>query len=221
MPAFVPAAARTMTLFETFAQQRHRVHVDAVASMLLCDRLGETEHRRLGAGVHRQPCLAGTTGLRHDVDDPAPATLAHAGQHGMTAVQHAPDVEREDLLPVVGLRLEKRRRHAALFAPLDRDASVVDQNVDRSERGHRAGDRAVDLRLVGDVGRRGVRGAAGALDLRHHPVRTLGEEVVDRDCGALFGELQRDAAAHALAGTGDEGHAAFQVEIQAIPLTVL
>ena len=87
----------------------------------------------------------------------------------------------------------------------DRQAGVVDDEVDPAERQSRGVDRGLHGVGVGDVGHdrdRPVR----AADPRGHLLRALGVQVGDHDARALGAEPLGDRLADARAGAGDQGH---------------
>ena len=88
-----------------------------------------------------------------------PLLARNGAKKRMRDVEHAGEVDRDDVLPVLDHGLG-RTGHAVAA----RDAGVVDQDGDRADRvgdlfGHRDAGRA-----VGDVERETVDGAAGVAD---------------------------------------------------------
>ena len=117
----------------------------------------------------------------------------------MRDIEHAGEVDRDDVLPVLDHRLSGAR-HAV--AP--RDAGVVDQDGDRADRVgdlfcHRGAGRA-----VGDIERKTVDGAAGVAD-QFRGFRSTRRVDIERDHPrALAGIADRDRAPDAGARAGDD-----------------
>src|SRR6218665_274333 len=95
-------------------------------------------------------------------------------------------------------------------------AGVVGGEVVGAERLFGGGDGGVNLLLLGDVGYGGMGLPADGLDLAHDGAGALLEQIIDGDAYAFCGQVQADAAAHALARAGDEGDLAVQLQIYAL-----
>ncbi|HEU5322008.1 MAG TPA: hypothetical protein VFX28_14470, partial [Methylomirabilota bacterium] len=75
------------------------------------------------------------------------------------AQEHARHVHGDDLVPVLQRELGR--------GPADRDAGVVEEDVEPAVPRDDVGERRLDLRLVGDVHRIGVVTARGQVEDRH------------------------------------------------------
>ena len=91
----------------------------------------------------------------------------------------------------------------------DGQARVVDHEVDAAEGQGRAGERAGDVVLAGDVSD-GRDGHVGGADGLRDGLGRLRVAVGDDDAGALGGEAPRGGPADAGAAAGDQGDPALQ-----------
>ncbi|MNN67324.1 hypothetical protein D3C81_1829500 [compost metagenome] len=90
------------------------------------------------------------------------------------------------------------------------ESGVVDDNVDATERVQcRFNATLAEIRRC-DVTDAGSRFPPHRLNLRNDFVSRLLVQVIDDDPGSLTGELQRHTTSDATAGTGDNGHFAFE-----------
>ena len=168
----------------------------------------EPDRARLTRAVQRDAAgQANACRVGGDRDDTPPTALAHAVDHGLRAVEDAVEVEADELVPLRDRKVAKRSRNEP-----GRDARVVHEHVDGSERALDVADDARDRVEVGHVGRHGHRAAAGAGDARRDRLRPIGHEVVHGDGRALRRQRRRDTGADALPGSGDERGAAVEVE---------
>ncbi len=141
---------------------------------------------------------------RGDVDDP-PLGCAQRVKKRMRHIEHAVEIDRHDVLPVLddGVRIGGESVAAV-------DAGIVDQDRNLADlAGDLCGDRAAG-RPIGDVEREVLRLAAVradigcgfrgrfAVDVQHHHLR------------AFARITERDAAADAGASTGDDGDVVLQ-----------
>src|SRR5439155_19919474 len=95
---------------------------DAVRAKLLAQRLGEAEDGELGRAVGRELGGGEEAGGRGDVHHvPAAAAPHHGREEEVTAVDHTPEVDREDPPPVLERGVEKPAAQP--------HAGVVDQDV--------------------------------------------------------------------------------------------
>ncbi|MOA03019.1 hypothetical protein D3C78_1225010 [compost metagenome] len=90
------------------------------------------------------------------------------------------------------------------------EAGVVDDDVDAAEGIQSSLHATVTEVGGGHVAQAGDGIAAESTDFRDHFIGRSLIEVVDHDLGAFFGEFQRDGAADAAAGTGNDGDFALQ-----------
>ena len=180
----------------------HGVAGDAVLAVLAGDRLGQTDHAGLGGDVVRP--LGHVTGqavIARDVDQPAPAPLAHARQHVVGEIEGRGEVVVDGRCPIIDGNVLEALTHAA--------AHIADRDVDRAKLsfGFRH-QRAHPLR-VGDIRHQPDRPAAGPGDLGHHGVDLAPVAVtVDHHSSALGGEEACNRSADVLARAGDNGDAA-------------
>ena len=128
---------------------------------------------------------------------------------GSTARQKAAapvEVGRDDAVPVLGRELEE--------GPPDEDAGVVDEDVDGPELAFDATDAFLREAPRGDVAGNGEAAAAGGGDAARRLLELGGRARDERDAGALLGEAQRDGAADAAAGAGDEHGAVLKLHLE-------
>ena len=115
-------------------------------------------------------------------------------------------------------QVELVQRHV-LEGLVAQDASVVDDDVDRSESCQGVVHDALGAVPVGDGRLVGNGLAASRLDLRHHRIGSVRlafavdgtAQVVHHHLGAALRERQRMAPAQAVASTRDDGHLAFEI----------
>ena len=180
---------------------------DPVGGDLPRERLEEADRGHpVGVGeVEAGDRLAGRGGA--DVDDPAPAALAHSRQDG--AGQHP---RREDQRAVGGLPLLELVVEGAAER---RPARVGDQDLDRAERLldlARQRREAVEVRGVGDERRRCF------ADLGRRFVEFLARAAGDRHPRALAAPGRGDRPAEAAAGAHHQRDASLQPEVHAASL---
>ncbi|MCY1424535.1 hypothetical protein D9M71_402850 [compost metagenome] len=183
------------------------VDVDVQATPLLGHGLGQAHDPGLGGGVVD---LAGsTTGARHggDVDDLAVddftgfgfglAGFAEIRVGGFQQQERCFQVAVDDGVPLLFGHL--------LDHVIPGETGVVDDDVDAAE-GVQGGLHATVAEVGGGhVTDAGDCIAAEGADFRDHFIGRSLVEVVDHDLGAFFGKFQRDGAADAAAGTGNDG----------------
>ena len=185
--------------------RQHGIDVDVVGAEIFGHHAGKVEQRVLGRGVGGQEHRVALGGDRGDIDDLAGAALHHVRRHRLAHEERALDVDGEVLVPVLaGERRERGRQFAAEMA------GVVDQDVHLPEgiqslphhlravllAGHIAFDRqAAPARLPGSGGRF-LR--ACHVEVGHHHI------------GSLAGQAGADAAPHAAATAGNDGHFVVQ-----------
>src|SRR5439155_20620981 len=179
---------------------------DAVGALLHVERLGERDHRVLGgvvAGTGQRARVA--PGPRGDVDDQAFLSLAHRRQHRVAAIEHARQVDGDDLVPAVD-------RDVPEVALRQVDARAVDEDVDAAVA---LEDRGGDLRhlgLVGDVHRERLA-LAGRLELLFGGGQGFLAAPRDDDVRAGARELDRAGEADPRAAAGDPGDFAAQASV--------
>ncbi len=88
--------------------------------------------------------------------------------------------------------------------PLELDRRRVDRAVQLAEGRHRAGDEALDVGGIGDVGGDEGRLAARLADQLDGLPAALGSDIGDGDAGAATGEGEGDRPAHPARRAGDE-----------------
>lgn len=149
--------------------------------------------------------LGRRTGLHRrggDVDHPAPARGEHVGQHFLGQKPGAAQVDADDLVEQVVVGLEERVER--------RDAGVVDQDGDRTQLLAGLFGGGVDRGLVGAIGINRQGGAAGVADHLRGLFGPGCVDVPDGDLGGVFGQAQRDCAADARTGAGDDRDAGVE-----------
>ena len=141
---------------------------------------------------------------RADIDDAALAGAQRAEER-MRHVEHAGEVDRDDVFPILD-----HGRVLAEHAVAPRDAGIVDEDRDRPDLvGHLFRHRDAGV-AVGDVEGKTFRSAAGIEDCLR---RLAGRRLVDVEhhhAGALAGIAGRDGAADPGAGAGNDGDVVFK-----------
>src|SRR6185369_10170785 len=94
---------------------------------------------------------------RADIDDLAPAQLHHAGCDRARQGERRGEVGRDDVVPLLVGDLDG--------SLVERDARIVDEDVDRTERGADGRHDGVDLVPAGDVEPEAAREAAYSANL--------------------------------------------------------
>jgi hypothetical protein len=180
-------------------------HADLVAGdeQLLAQRLAEAADGVLAGVVEALTRHRDEAEERGDVDDVAVAGRDQVRQELLGAVHDTPEVDADDPVHVLVVEVDD--------VTGERDARVVDDHVDPSELlGHRGGVRR-ERGPVGDVELVCAHGL-GARGLGEGP--GLGEtglvDVGQREVRAAAGEVQREGAADAGAGTGDDDDLVIQ-----------
>jgi len=147
------------------------------------------------------PEPAPVTRARPEVDDAA----ARGPQVVEAGLHHAQRADRAGLPDGV---------EVVLGEPADRAVpgglGDVGQAGHRAEPGADLGDGGVDVRAAGDVGGDRYRLAAPLRDLGRHRLAFGPGAPDDRDLRALSGQRQRDPAADALPGAGDQGDGSLE-----------
>lgn len=129
----------------------------------------------------------------------------HARGHRAADQEGAGEVGVQDPFEVVGRDLEER--FAVLYA------RVVDQDVQRADPVLDFLDRRLYGRLVGDVEGHGVHLGPGAFgEFGAGAFQGLGIAAVEDEFGARLGQSRSQGESDALAGSGDQGQSAGEVE---------
>lgn len=172
---------------------------------------GDAVFRRFQRGDFRQPddtVLGGDIGrfslARHqtvcggNVDDPSPFAALHAGQSGMGQMERGGKIDGDDRIPFLGGKI--------LDIGDILNASVIDDDIDRTKGFFRLGDKRIDLLRLGHIGT--------VIDRLHAEVLFNGEavfldlrritETVQHDIRAGFGEGMGDALSDTTCRTGDD-----------------
>ena len=152
--------------------------------------------------------------VRGDVDDAAPAALAHAGGRGPHQAHRRHHVQLPGGVPVlVGDVVE--------VAPAWRCPALLTSDVGGAEALLGRGEDALGGVGVGDVAGEGLGLAAGVLPGLEALVGGLDHVALgagdEQDAGALGAEHPRGLAADAPAGAGDDAGAAVEPQVQAQP----
>ena len=174
------------------------VDADAVRAELERRDLGHAAHRELRADIGGERVGAREPVSRGVVDDRPLALLHHLRRHGAHAVEGADHVDLEDAAQVGGAGREQVLEH--------QDAGVVHQHVEAAVSAHHRRDDLLPARLVGDI----VAEGRGARPERRRGGLDLGEDVGERDDGALLDEPLGDRRAHAARRARDDGDLAVQ-----------
>src|SRR5207244_2758000 len=172
---------------------------DAVGAFLHVEGLGERDHGVLGgvvAGTGQRARVA--PGPRGDVDDQALLALAHRRQHRVAAIEHAGQVDGDDLIPAVD-------RNVSEVALRQVDARAVDEDVDAAMALEDRRGGLSHLGLVGDVHGDGLA-LAGRLELLFGGGQGFLAAPRDDDMRAGARELDRAGEADARAAAGDPGN---------------
>src|SRR5262249_22049897 len=172
------------------------VHVHPARAELDRQRARETDHAVLRRGVRRDGAGGADAFRGRDVDD-APLAIAHE------MWQAGPDHPRVSVQVDLERRVPGRIEVVHLDRCWDRDARVVDQDVDRAKTIGDVRDDCLDLRVVTDIERprRGL--PARAEDLLGHRGRAFERDVRDRHRRTLVAEEMRGRTSHS---TGRAGH---------------
>jgi hypothetical protein len=178
---------------------------DAMGSKLAGERAGHAVKRGFRGDVVQVVRPPERHGARRHVDDPAEVRPPHGADHGPRAQERAGHVHPQHVLPLFERDLIERPH-------LDRreDRRIVDQNIDAAELSlNRLRHRGNRFR-IGDVRRDCARTAACGRDLGRHGLAALAVAFRDHRNGALCGERLGKSAPDALAGAGDDRHAAVE-----------
>jgi hypothetical protein len=150
----------------------HGVHVDAIR--------GELSRQRLGKGINGT--LGGPIGwgggdvahLAHhggDVDDLSSSLFDHKRNHLFGTVERPPQVDAEDLLPVLRIVLEK--------SPPPDDPGVIHQGINLAEEGDRFADQPLYRFVLGGALRIGDKPPKGfRRPAQQLPAQDVGDQVV-------------------------------------------
>ena len=191
------------------------IEAQAVASGFAGQGFAQGDNAGFAGGIDGLAVLAHTPGIAADADDGAGLALNHMGQHGVDAVDGAPQVDI-DLLDVFGAGLVQEQA-------VNRPADVVDQDVDAAEAGDGFGNHRIGFGLVGDVGVNDGGGGAGAGgvvqggDFGGDALAGGGIQFGDGDVTAFGGEGEDDGASDVVAAAGYDDIFAFQSQFQSWP----
>jgi hypothetical protein len=146
-------------------------------------------------------------------DRAAGAAFLHRRDRGLDGVEHAGEVDVDDVLPGA----------VQLGQPHGGDAGVAEHDVDRSDLGHAPLERLPKLGFVAHVGLRAEDAPVERLDLPDGLGQVIGgghrighavdlpADVHRDDVRALLGQADGMAAALTARGTGDEGDLALEL----------
>ncbi|MNO84680.1 hypothetical protein D3C76_760270 [compost metagenome] len=178
----------------------HAVEQHTVLRQLLGRGLGESDDPGLGCRIGRDVLHAILAGHGGDIDDAPIAAFAHMRDGGAAAIEHAVQVNGDDLVP--GLwRVLPRRHHRAV------DAGIVDQDLYLAQARQRLGKR----RLHRGQRRHIDRLAQHRLKAVSHAVPAVDSEVPDDHLGAGRMQALGDCQADATHATGHDCGLALQV----------
>src|SRR5262245_8428695 len=140
------------------------------------------------------------TGPGRDVDDAAVLLFAHRRQHRAHAIEHAVEVDLDELVPAFQFHLSPAAlRHV--------DPGAVDQEVDAAMRGHDLVGGLVDVGLVADIELDGLGLAAFFGNVSDHAFEFFLATARNHHGPAVGGEEFRPGFADTAATTGHPGHA--------------
>ncbi|MNL37476.1 hypothetical protein D3C87_1596210 [compost metagenome] len=157
----------------------------------------------LGGGISRHRRRRVQTGRRRHVEHMArPAGLEHLRDEVIAAMHHPHHVDVQHPLPVGKVALQELAQVA--------DAGVVDQHVERPERGMELLGQFPHGFAAGDIEL--MDGAAGTegLDVHLHLPERNEIDVGGNDQGAPAGECQRGGATDAGSGASDQDVLVFK-----------
>src|SRR5699024_1290611 len=151
------------------------------------DGAREAEQPALGRGVVRLAVVALLGDDARNVDQPPVLGVADVLEEGVRTVEHATQVHVHDALPVLAAHVRER--------PIDGDAGVVHEHVDRAEQLVDPITESVDFVRFGDVGLERNGGSTLVLDgLCRLVGGGLRRSVVHDDGRAVATELLGDSA---------------------------
>mmetsp|Transcript_5199 Transcript_5199/g.19368 ORF Transcript_5199/g.19368 Transcript_5199/m.19368 type:complete len:476 (-) Transcript_5199:1242-2669(-) len=190
-----------------------RVHIDAVLAPLQGHRTGHVDDGRLAHRVDADLPEHAKARHRCDVDD-APAdegARRRATRPGQHALAHL--LRDEEGAARVGVHHEVVVVLGDVGEALGgADAGVVDQDVQRADLGLGMGHGGLDADDIGDVQRHDMGVAAAAFDLGAQVLEPLDTAAGQHDTGTGLGQGLGELRAQAAGRTGDQGHAAFEVD---------
>jgi len=161
------------------------------------ERLSQPDDAGLTSAVVHHLQATDLAELRSEVNNLSVAALQHLGQDVTAAQEHAPQVDRQDAVPLGDLELVE--------LDLTDDPGVVDQDVDAPELCVRCGDQVLHLLGVRDVRADKQGPSARILDGRQdRSGRGLVQQVGDDDVGAGPREGDRDLATDPPGTSGDQ-----------------
>jgi len=170
----------------------HGAHAHALVGDLEPQAVGELLDRGLGGRVRGHPRRHREGGGGGD-DHHVAAALGDVRQRGGDGAHDAVEVD----LDRSQQHLDRRDRDGAAVA----DAGVGEHDVDAAERGHGAGDGAVHLGLVGDVG---LEPGGALAELARERAQALRLQAHERHAGALGDDAAGGLGADAARGAGDQ-----------------
>jgi len=151
--------------------------------------VGETDEAGFGSGIVRTDDAAGLRGYRREIDDAAPAALAHVGKNALRDEKGRSEIDAEHALPIFesdfsdGLGL--------------RNAGVVDEDFHFAELALSFGDEPLDVSGNGHISLNGNGAATELFNGRTNFFRGNALlMVIDCDVAASIGQRQRDGFAN-------------------------
>src|SRR5262245_10065030 len=184
--------------------RREAIDLDAVARPLGGKAPCEPAHRRLARAVggvarHAQHAIHGT-----QVDDLAPAARDHARRHRPGAAEHRREVRHQHVVPFLVAHVER--------GLVERDAGIVDEDVDGAEGRLRILHGRPDLLAARHVERKGSRTATRCFDRCRRGIDLVASARRASHGRAGVRQRKRDGATDAAAGARDERGAAREGE---------
>src|SRR5262249_15171224 len=184
----------------------HHVEANAVASYFTRQTLGERDHTRLTGAVDALAELAHAPGVRPQAHDGARLPPDHAVQRGARAIDHAPEIDLDLLLPLVAGFFDEE--------PVVGPADVVDEHVDPAVARFHCADHGLDTLPLGDVRSDDGRGGGAAmLGLGHHLSTLALVDFRDGEVHAFLCKSECDGAADVGAATRDDDALSFEIEV--------
>jgi len=171
---------------------------DSMARMFARYCFGERDEPALAGRIDRFARGTDPRGVGGDVDDAAAPSRRHARQHRVMHMQRARQVDRDELIPLGRFGLGERAKNVP--------AGVVDEHVDRPERGFGCGHRVVDAGAICDVAAKGLGEPAGVADLGGDLFGRFDGDVEHRDFRALGGEATAGRPANTAAAARNDDH---------------
>ncbi|HEX9491463.1 MAG TPA: hypothetical protein VF930_14345 [Stellaceae bacterium] len=169
-------------------------------TVLVAQRLAEAAHRELARGIGRLAGRGNDAEDAREVDDMRVVLLLQDGQEQLHAMHHAPEIDADEPGDVVEAELGHRADHG--------DAGIVDEQRDAPVLAQHGVAEFLHRRGIGDVDLMHRDANAGLARRGRALGETGGIDVAQRQHAALLRKPQRERAANAAGGAGDDGNSA-------------